>query len=221
MMGDWTLFSNHGHVLVCLARNNQARLRDVAADVGITERAVQKIVRELQIADFVRISKHGRCNHYEVNTRKSMRHDLESNCTLGKLLQLFSRSEGRKGRVASSKSRPVVKPETKQEVRVESIEEIIPKAAIPSSQPEPQAEAQPEVQPEPPEQNDAADYAADLETRGSELDEIPQADVKPESKKDSEPTDEPEPGVTLEAEEKPATGETAVPADTRQQRSLF
>ena len=45
MMGDWTIFSNHGHVLVCLARNSSARLRDVALDVGITERAVQKIVK--------------------------------------------------------------------------------------------------------------------------------------------------------------------------------
>ena len=43
-MSNWTLFSNHGHVLVCLSRDSEVRLRDVAADVGITERAVQKIV---------------------------------------------------------------------------------------------------------------------------------------------------------------------------------
>jgi predicted transcriptional regulator len=69
MMSDWTLFSNHGHVLVCLARDSEARLRDVASDVGITERAVQKIVHELQQAGFVSIRKHGRCNRYEINTR--------------------------------------------------------------------------------------------------------------------------------------------------------
>jgi len=92
MMGDWTFFSNYGHVLVCLARNREARLRDVAEEVGITERAVQKIVRDLQDAGFVTISKQGRCNRYRINRRKSLRHDLESHCTVGKLLTLVSRA---------------------------------------------------------------------------------------------------------------------------------
>jgi len=91
MMGDWTFFSNHGHVLVCLARNREARLRDVAAEVGITERAVQKIVRDLQGEGFLTISKQGRCNRYRINRRKSLRHDLESHCTVGKLLALVTR----------------------------------------------------------------------------------------------------------------------------------
>ena len=56
-MGDWTFFSNYGHVLVCLARDNKARLRDVAADVGITERAVQKIVKDLQTEGFITVRK--------------------------------------------------------------------------------------------------------------------------------------------------------------------
>ena len=92
MMGDWTFFSNYGHVLVCLARNREARLRDVAADVGITERAVQKIVRDLQDEGFLTVSKQGRCNRYRINRRKSLRHDLESHCTVGKLLALVSRA---------------------------------------------------------------------------------------------------------------------------------
>jgi hypothetical protein len=106
MMGDWTLFSNHGHVLVCLARNREARLRDVASDIGITERAVQKIVHELQSAGFVTISKHGRCNRYEINTRKNLRHALEAQCTVGRLLQLFSKQASR-----SSKHQDEVKGE--------------------------------------------------------------------------------------------------------------
>jgi len=93
LMGDWTFFSNYGHVLVCLSRNHDARLRDVAAEVGITERAVQKIVRDLQDAGFLVISKQGRCNRYRINRRKSLRHDLESHCTVGKLLSLVSRAE--------------------------------------------------------------------------------------------------------------------------------
>jgi hypothetical protein len=66
------------------------RLRNVADAVGITERAVQKIVRELQEAGFIEVTKHGRCNRYAINTRKTLRHTLESKCPVGKLLQLFT-----------------------------------------------------------------------------------------------------------------------------------
>lgn len=90
-MGDWTFFSNHGHVMVCLARNHEARLRDVAVDVGITERAVQKIVKDLQDAGFLTVSKQGRCNRYRISKRRSLRHGLESHCTVGKLLALVSK----------------------------------------------------------------------------------------------------------------------------------
>ncbi|MEE8495035.1 MAG: hypothetical protein V3S21_01030 [Xanthomonadales bacterium] len=85
--------SNYGHVLVCLSRNNQARLRDVAFEVGITERAVQKIVRDMQDAGFITISKQGRCNRYRLNKRKSLRHGLESHCSVGKLLALVTRPD--------------------------------------------------------------------------------------------------------------------------------
>jgi len=91
-MGEWTFFSNYGHVLVCLAKNREARLRDVALEVGITERAVQKIVRDLQDKGFVTVSKQGRCNRYRINNRKTLRHALESNCTVGKLLSLVLKS---------------------------------------------------------------------------------------------------------------------------------
>ena len=89
-MGDWTLFSNYGHVLVCLAGNSRIRLREVAAEVGITERAVQKIVRDLQEAGYVSVSKQGRCNRYRINRRKSLRHPLESHCNVGRLLSLIA-----------------------------------------------------------------------------------------------------------------------------------
>ena len=93
-MGDWNFFSNYGHVLVCLARNREARLRDVALEVGITERAVQKIVRDLQDADMLAVTKQGRCNRYRINKRKSLRHGLESHCTVGKLLNLVAKPIG-------------------------------------------------------------------------------------------------------------------------------
>ncbi len=91
-MGDWTFFSNYGHVLVCLARDREMRLRDVAVEVGITERAVQKIVRDMQDAGFITVSKQGRCNRYQINRRKALRHGLESQVTVGKLLALIGKS---------------------------------------------------------------------------------------------------------------------------------
>ena len=115
-MGDWTVFSNHGHVLVCLAKNNEARLRDVAADVGITERAVQKIVRELQQGEFVSISKHGRCNRYEVNTRKNLRHPLQASCTVGELLKALAQKKTRPATKAEPKVAPGVAPKDAPEV---------------------------------------------------------------------------------------------------------
>lgn len=93
MMGDWTFFSNHGHVLVCLARNSDARLRDVAGQVGITERAVQKIVRDLQDEGYLEVTKQGRCNRYRINNRKALRHPLQAGVTIGQLLGLMSRDK--------------------------------------------------------------------------------------------------------------------------------
>jgi len=120
MMGDWTFFSNYGHVLVCLAKNQDTRLRDVAAEVGITERAVQKIVHDLQQAGFLEVSKHGRRNRYKINRRKALRHDLESHCTVGKLLALILKSAAPKAADAeqdekvASPAPHVVKPKVKK-----------------------------------------------------------------------------------------------------------
>jgi hypothetical protein len=92
MMSDWTFLSNYGHVLVCLAKDSEVRLRDVALEVGITERAVQKIVKDMQDAGFLTVSKQGRCNRYRINNRKSLRHGLESHCNVGKLLALVAKA---------------------------------------------------------------------------------------------------------------------------------
>ena len=85
-MSDWTIFSNHGHVLVCLARDPGARLRDVAAAVGITERAVQKIVRDLQEGGMLSVSKQGRRNQYRLHRKVGLRHSLESERNIGGLI---------------------------------------------------------------------------------------------------------------------------------------
>lgn len=82
----WTFLSNHGHVLVCLARDPDARLRDVAVAVGITERAVQKIVSDLEEAGVVERLRDGRRNRYRLFLERPLRHPIEAHRTVGSLL---------------------------------------------------------------------------------------------------------------------------------------
>lgn len=83
----WTFLSNHAHVLVCLARDPDMRLRDVADLVGLTERGVHRIVTELEDAGVVRRIREGRRNHYEIDPDVALRHPLESARSVGSLLQ--------------------------------------------------------------------------------------------------------------------------------------
>ena len=84
----WTFLSNHAHVLVCLALDPDARLRDVALSVGITERAVQKIVSDLEEGGVIVRERTGRRNSYRLDLDVPLRHALESHKTVGTLLSL-------------------------------------------------------------------------------------------------------------------------------------
>ena len=84
----WTFLSNHAHVLLCLAKDPEVRLRDMAVLVGITERAVNRIISELEDAGYVRKSKVGRRNHYEIESEKRLRHPLEAHSSIRILLDI-------------------------------------------------------------------------------------------------------------------------------------
>ena len=84
----WTFLSNHAHVLVCLAKDPTARLRDVADQVGITERATQRIVGHLEAAGVLSKKRDGRRNRYSIHFDKPLRHELESHKTVGSLLRM-------------------------------------------------------------------------------------------------------------------------------------
>ena len=86
----WTFLTNHTHVLLCLYRNPEITLREVAMLVGITERMVQKIVAELVEAGFLEVTKVGRRNTYEITLEKTLRHPLESHCSIGDMLSNLS-----------------------------------------------------------------------------------------------------------------------------------
>ena len=85
----WTFLSNHAHVLICLSRSSDLRMRDIAQEVGITERAVQRIVAELIDGGFLSVSKDGRRNHYTVNDKLALRHPVEAHRTIRDLLALL------------------------------------------------------------------------------------------------------------------------------------
>lgn len=96
--GTWTFFSNHTHVLVCLAADGSQRLRDVAGEVGITERAVQRIVAELEAAGVLyreRDAADARRNRYRIDTKVPLRHPLEAHCRVGALLDLVHATSAR------------------------------------------------------------------------------------------------------------------------------
>ncbi len=83
---SWTFLTNHSHVLICIAADPEARMRDIAGKVGITERAVQRIVEDLTEGGYLEVEKQGRRNSYVVKARKHLRHPVEAHVQLESLL---------------------------------------------------------------------------------------------------------------------------------------
>jgi DNA-binding MarR family transcriptional regulator len=86
----WTFLTNHSHTLLCIAEDPDVRLRDIAERVGITERAAQRIVAELEEAGYVSHEKVGRRNHYQVHASLPLRHPLEDHLSIGALLRVLT-----------------------------------------------------------------------------------------------------------------------------------
>lgn len=89
----WTFLTNHAHVLICLFRDPTLRLRDVADQVGITERAVQRIVMELEEGGMLTRKREGRRNTYEVHGDLPLRHPIEAHCSVNDLLRMIIEPE--------------------------------------------------------------------------------------------------------------------------------
>ncbi len=86
----WTFFSNHAHVLFCLSADPTMLLKHVATRVGVTERAVLRIVAELEEAGVLQRQREGRRNRYVVIPDARLRHAVESHCTVGELLAVIN-----------------------------------------------------------------------------------------------------------------------------------
>ena len=89
----WTFLTNHGHVLVCLARAPELRLREVAEKVGVTERAVQRIVADLEEGGFLIRHRNGRQNEYELDANRPLRHPVEADSDVRVILKQFRGTE--------------------------------------------------------------------------------------------------------------------------------
>lgn len=96
---EWTFLSNHAHVMLCIAQEPEVLLREVAIRVGITERAVQRIVADLEEGGYLSRARVGRRNRYEVHAERPLRHAVEAHRDVGVLLGLIlgPAGEGRGG----------------------------------------------------------------------------------------------------------------------------
>lgn len=83
---SWTFLTNHSHVLLSLAADDSLRVRDLAQKVGITERAVLKILSELEAGGVIERAREGRRNRYRVLHGTRLRHELEAHRTVGDLI---------------------------------------------------------------------------------------------------------------------------------------
>lgn len=85
----WTFLTNHMHVLVVLSRDPELRIRDMAERIGITQRAVQRILAELIEEGVLKVKKVGRRNRYTIRRTTRLRHPLESRHSVGELIDLL------------------------------------------------------------------------------------------------------------------------------------
>ena len=86
----WTFLTNHARVLILIAETPDIRLRDIAARVGITERAAQRIVGDLEVDGYLSHEKKGRRNRYKLHPDAHLRHPLENEIEIGQLIEFIS-----------------------------------------------------------------------------------------------------------------------------------
>ncbi|GAB2608220.1 hypothetical protein GCM10009696_12180 [Kocuria himachalensis] len=86
----WTFLTNHGHVLLVVARSQDARVAEIAAEVGITARATLTILKDLEDAGYLRRDRVGRRSHYTVDAHQHFRHPATASHEVGELLAIFA-----------------------------------------------------------------------------------------------------------------------------------
>ena len=85
-MTEWSLLSNHGLVLLSVADNPEVTTREIATNLSITERSVQRIVSDLDSASYIKKEKAGRRNRYQVDYQKPLPGPVKKDKSVGNLL---------------------------------------------------------------------------------------------------------------------------------------
>lgn len=88
-MSEWTFLTNHAHVLLCITEDNEIRLRDLAEKVNISERAVKRIVADLEQTGYISRQRFGRRNRYQIHQEQPIRSPLARTIEIGALLTLL------------------------------------------------------------------------------------------------------------------------------------
>ncbi|MFJ9775401.1 helix-turn-helix transcriptional regulator [Kitasatospora sp. NPDC101157] len=89
----WTFLTNHARVLAAIADNHDTRIRDIAAHCRLTERAVQKIIGDLERDGYLSHTRHGRTNTYQIDPTRVLRHPADAGLTVATLLSALVRDE--------------------------------------------------------------------------------------------------------------------------------
>jgi DNA-binding IclR family transcriptional regulator len=88
-MAEWSFLTNHARVLVCIAHDPGARLRDIAVTLGITERSAYSIVTDLTDGGYVVKEKDGRRNRYQIQAHLPLREAITQERTIGEVLDVL------------------------------------------------------------------------------------------------------------------------------------
>ncbi|MCF3134169.1 helix-turn-helix transcriptional regulator [Streptomyces olivochromogenes] len=103
----WTFLTSHARVLASIADNRNARIRDIAARCQLTERAVQKIIADLESDGYLSHTRRGRTNSYRIDPSKILRHPAEAGLTVASLLSMLVRDESeRQHDIEQARSKP-------------------------------------------------------------------------------------------------------------------
>ena len=95
-MANWSFLTNHARVMLCIAHDPDARVRDIASTLGITERSAYGIVTDLVDAEYVVKERDGRRNRYKVQHHLPLREATNRERTVGEMLDLLGKTNGRK-----------------------------------------------------------------------------------------------------------------------------
>ncbi|MEV7595690.1 helix-turn-helix domain-containing protein [Streptomyces sp. NPDC089922] len=111
----WTFLTNHARVLAAIADDPSARIRDIAAHCRLTERAVQRIISDLEDAGYLSHTRQGRSNSYRIEPGTPLRHPAEAGLTVSSLLAVLAQHDEQRGQSPRLQTTPVQAREARSE----------------------------------------------------------------------------------------------------------